>query len=85
MPRTPCHGRLSSRLLSALGRLSRLLNRATGGQPDQTLCARIAGSHGAQCRFCRWVGRFTSKDHCALELARWQRRGTSAAKRLREE
>lgn len=84
MPRQSAR-RPSLRRPSLLGRLSRLLNRVTGGQPNQTLCARIAGSHGTQCRFCRWVGRFTSKDHCALELARWQRRGTAAAKRLREE
>lgn len=57
-----------------LGRLSRWLNRLAGGEPGQTLCARIAAARGDGCRFCRWVARFTEPNHCAIELARWRER-----------
>lgn len=66
----------------ACGALSRVLNRAMGGPSGQTLCARIAASHGAQCRFCRLMSRLVEPNHCAIELARWLRRGTEAAKRI---
>jgi len=67
-----------------LGRLSRLFNRLSGGQPGQTLCARIAASHGAGCKFCRLMNRLVEPNHCAIELARWVRRGTAGADRLGE-
>lgn len=70
------------RVASALGRLSRLLNRLSGGQPGQTLCARIAASHGAQCWFCRLMAWAIEPNHCAIELARWVRRGTAGAERV---
>ena len=57
---------------TTLGRLSRWLNRLAGGEPGQTLCARIAAARGDRCRFCRWVACFTEPNHCALELARWR-------------
>lgn len=45
--------------------LSRLINRATGGQPGQTLCARIARRCGHDCLFCRVVGALVrDRDHC---------------------
>jgi len=70
--------------MSTLGNFSRALNRLTGGQPGQTLCARIAAAHGAQCQFCRLMSRLVEPNHCAIELARWDRRGTSVARRLKE-
>lgn len=63
---------MHSTLATALGRLSRLLSRATGGLPNQTLCARIAAARGPRCLFCRIVGRLTEPSHCADELARWE-------------
>jgi hypothetical protein len=66
-----------------LGRLSRAMNRAAGGADGQTLCARLAEQHGSRCLFCRLVSWVTEPDHCANELAAWQRRGTTAAKMLR--
>lgn len=50
-----------------LGRLSRIINRYTGGAPGQTLCARVADAFGADCLFCRLVARFTEPDHCARQ------------------
>lgn len=70
--------------MTRLGRLSRLLNRVCGGAAGQTLCARIADSHGAQCKFCQLMSRLIEPNHCAIELAKWQRRGTDAARRLNE-
>ena len=58
---------------TTIGRLSRWLNRLAGGEPGQTLCARVA-ARDVDCRFCRWVARFTEPNHCALELARWKAR-----------
>lgn len=55
-------------MVSILGRLSRIINRYTGGAPGQTLCARIAAEFGSNCIFCRVVDRFTERDHCAREL-----------------
>lgn len=75
--------RTSTAGASRLGNLSRLLNRLTGGQPGQTLCARI-GAHNPGCWFCRLMASLVEPHHCAIELARWDRRGMSAAKRLRE-
>ncbi|MFU0504105.1 hypothetical protein [Pseudaminobacter sp. NGMCC 1.201702] len=72
------------RAYRVLGSLSRVLNRLAKGKSGQTLCARIAASHGTDCLFCRLVALATSPDHCADELARWNRRGTSAAMRLRQ-
>lgn len=49
--------------------LSRLINRASGGQPGQTLCARVARRHGHDCWFCRLVGFVTrDRDHCWAAL-----------------
>lgn len=56
------------------GRLSRIVNRYTGGVPGQTLCARVADTFGADCLFCRLVARFTEPDHCAVELDLHRRR-----------
>jgi len=53
-----------------LGRLSRVVNRITGGARGQTLCARVAITFGADCLFCRVVARFTEPDHCAREINR---------------
>lgn len=45
--------------------LSRLLNRLAGGNPGQTLCARVARRHGHDCCFCRFVGWVVrDRDHC---------------------
>ncbi|RWF33729.1 hypothetical protein [Mesorhizobium sp.] len=52
-------------------RLSGLLNRLCGGRGDQSLCARIAEQHGAQCVFCRIMSRLIEPNHCALQLAKW--------------
>lgn len=59
-------------------RISRTLNRLTGGNGRQTFCARMAERHGTNCRFCRLMSRLVEPAHCAIELARWQRRGTSS-------
>lgn len=55
--------------MTALGKISRLINRAMGGAPGETLCARVAAAFGVDCIFCRVVGWFTERDHCAQELA----------------
>jgi hypothetical protein len=68
---------------SVMGRLSRRINRLLGGTPNQTLCARIA-AYNPDCHFCRLMARLIEPDHCRIELARWERRGTSAAVRLGE-
>lgn len=59
-------------------RISQTLNRVLGGRSDQTFCAAIAEAHGTDCRFCRLMSRWIEPAHCKLELARWQRRGTSS-------
>jgi hypothetical protein len=51
-----------------LGKLSRILNRVLGGEPGQTLCARVAKRWGTRCLFCRLIGIFTEPDHCHKEL-----------------
>lgn len=70
--------------MTKLGRISRLLNRVCGGAAGQTLCARIADSRGAQCKFCQLMSRLIEPNHCAIELAKWQRRGTQSGQCLRE-
>lgn len=82
MDRTVPAGAALPHVYLVLGHLSRALNRLAKGKPGQTLCARIAAANGTRCRFCRLVGWFTTPDHCADELARWNRRGTAAAARL---
>lgn len=67
--------------MTTFGRLSRLLNRALGGSANQTLCARIAAWR-PDCLFCRLM-EAVEPNHCAIELARWDRRGTSMVGRLR--
>lgn len=71
------------RSTTRLGNLSRALNRLAGGPSGQTLCARIAARNPG-CWFCRLMDWAVEKNHCAIELARWDRRGMAAAKRLRE-
>lgn len=68
---------------TTLGRLSRVLNRVMGGEPGQTLCARIA-ARNTNCLFCRLMSWAIEPNHCLLELAKWHRRGTGAAERLGE-
>lgn len=64
MPITP-----AGPFVRACTTLSRLINRASGGQPDQTLCARIARRHGHDCLFCQLVGFVTrDRDHCWAAL-----------------
>lgn len=54
-----------------MGKLSRLLNRAFGGRPGQTLCARVGGYYGPHCVFCRFIGwALKDPDHCVKELDR---------------
>jgi hypothetical protein len=48
-----------------LGNISRIINRLSGGKPNQSLCARIARAYGHDCWFCRMVGAVTrDRDHC---------------------
>lgn len=58
-------------------RASAFLNALFGGHADQTLCARIAESHGTDCWFCRLMSKLIEADHCAIELARWVTRRPS--------
>jgi hypothetical protein len=51
-----------------LARVSRALNRISGGTPGETLCARVAHRYGHDCLFCRVVDRLTERDHCWREL-----------------
>lgn len=56
---------LRARLIRALGSLSRALSGATGGQPGETLCGRMARTRGHDCLFCRLVGvALRDRDHC---------------------
>lgn len=64
--------------MTIFGNLSRALNKATGGQRGQTLCARIAAWR-PDCLFCRLMSLAVEPNHCAIELARWDRRGMSCA------
>jgi hypothetical protein len=64
---------MSGSLRQRLGKLSRLLNRLTGGTKGQTLCARVAASFGQRCMFCRLVGAaLREPTHCADQLLRWR-------------
>lgn len=57
------------RIISALGHVSRLVNRALGGEPGHTLCRRVGETFGPTCLFCRIVGRvLADPDHCASEM-----------------
>ena len=67
--------------MTIFGNLSRGLNRMSGGPRGQTLCARIA-ERWPECLFCRLMSRIVEPNHCAIELARWDRRGTHTAARL---
>lgn len=67
--------------MTIFGNISRAINIATGGAKGQTLCARIAASR-PDCWFCRFMERY-EKNHCLVELARWDRRGMNCALRLR--
>ena len=55
--------------MSFLGRVSRWLSRATGGEPGTTLCARAGIRWGHDCLFCKCVG-FVLRDprHCWDEM-----------------
>lgn len=51
--------------IRACGQLSRALSRTTGGQPNETLCGRMARTRGHDCLFCRVVGWvLRDRDHC---------------------
>lgn len=51
------------------GHLSRLVNRALGGHPGQSICARVGLRFGTDCLFCRWIGRLTGDPrHCFHEI-----------------
>lgn len=58
--------------MTIFGKLSRALNRMSGGSQGQTLCARI-GERWPECWFCRLMSRIVEPNHCAVELAHWQR------------
>lgn len=48
-----------------LGNLSRALNRLFRGNPNETLCGRMARTRGHWCLFCRVVGWvLRDRDHC---------------------
>lgn len=52
-------------LLRACGSLSRALNRLLQGNPNETLCGRMARTRGHWCVFCRLVGAvLRDADHC---------------------
>lgn len=54
-----------SRILRLCGRLSRALNRLFQGNPNETLCGRMARTRGHDCLFCRAVGAvLRDADHC---------------------
>lgn len=54
-----------STMLRICGTLSRALNRALRGRPNETLCGRMARTRGHWCLFCRLVGCVTrDRDHC---------------------
>lgn len=67
--------------MTIFGNISRALNRLSGGPRGQTLCARIAAKW-PDCLFCRLLNHY-EPNHCVIELARWDRRGTSMTGRLR--
>lgn len=71
------HG--DGRLIRALGNFSRALSGATGGQPGETLCGRMARTRGHDCLFCRVVGAvLRDPDHCwRMRLAEIQRPTTT--------
>lgn len=51
--------------LRLLGNLSRVLNRLLQGNPNETLCGRMARTRGHDCLFCRVVGwALRDRDHC---------------------
>lgn len=57
------HG--DGRLIRALGNLSRWVNRRMQGQPNETLCGRMARTRGHDCLFCRVIGAvLRDRDHC---------------------
>jgi hypothetical protein len=46
-------------------RFSRLINRLTGGDPDETLCSRMVRTYGHDCLFCRVIAKaLREPDHC---------------------
>lgn len=51
--------------IRACGQLSRALNRLFQGNPNETLCGRMACTRGHDCRFCRVIGAvLRDADHC---------------------
>lgn len=45
------------------------INRITGGEWPDTLCARMARTYGTSCIFCRLIGWILSEPfHCIDEL-----------------
>lgn len=48
-----------------LARVSRALNRVSGGTPGETLCGRMARERGHDCLFCNVIGwLLRDPDHC---------------------
>lgn len=57
---------------SYLASLSIFINEATGGEMEQTLCARISLSFGPRCVFSRVVGAVLREPtHCLDEMRHW--------------
>jgi hypothetical protein len=51
--------------MSALGDVSRFINRVTGGRRKESLCGRMTRVYGHDCLFCRAVGIILrDADHC---------------------
>lgn len=60
---------------SILATASMALNRISGGERGQYLCARIAVRWGANCKFCKLLGALLREpSHCADQLSDWLRK-----------
>lgn len=52
--------------------LSRALNKATGGRPGESLCARWTRTRGSDCLPCRFVGLVLREPHHCIEQFIWE-------------
>ena len=59
---------------SWLARISLAVNRITGGERGQYLCARLAIAFGPYSLPCRLIDRFAGRGHCRSQAFDWNYR-----------